>query len=456
MFRIQVAAALVVAFMTIAAAPSSAQRWVTSWSGSAQGPYPSGNESAQPGLQFAFPDGHIHDQTFRLIVRPSTWGRRARLRFSNAFGTEPLTVDEAFVGLQMSGAAVAPGSNRPLTFKSKKAVVIPAGADAWSDPMTLPFVGAAGSPELLGRKLAVSFHVAGDVRHATWHAKAMQTSYVMAAGAGALGELEDESPFPNSTTSWYFLDAIDMQAGPELSAVVCLGDSITDGSNSTLNGDDRWPDVLARRLLAAGTPMAVVNAGIGGNQVVGPAEYAPETPVPGGPSALSRLDRDVLALSGVSHVIWLEGINDFSANGKASFEQVRDGMKQGVARLRAKFKGVKVIGATLTSALGSTVTGHGTPDQDAQRRQLNEWIRHSGGTFDAVADFDRATVDRTTGKLRPEFVPNSTVGGPGDGLHPNRAGYAAMADAVDLGALHAPFVPKPKPKPRPENDESAE
>jgi lysophospholipase L1-like esterase len=211
--------------------------------------------------------------------------------------------------------------------------------------------------------------------------------------------------------------------------------------------------VLARRLLGAGTPMAVVNAGIGGNQVTGPSDYAPDKPFPGGPSALSRLDRDVLALSGVTHVIWLEGINDFSNNGsRATFEQVREAMKEGVKRIRAKFKGVKIIGATLTPVAGTTAAGHGTPDQDAKRRQLNDFIRNSGGTFDGFVDFEKATIDRTTGGLRPEFVPNSTVGGPGDGLHPNRAGYAAMGDAVDLRLLHAPFQPKPKPKPQPETD----
>ena len=439
---------LLVACMTLAATPSFAQRWVTSWAGSAQGPYPSGNAVAQPELKWAFPDKTVHDQTFRLIVRPSAWGKRARLRFSNVFGTEPLVIDGAFAGLQASGAAITTGSNRPVTFKGKKTVTIAPGADVWSDAVTLSFVGNTDAPELQGRKLAVSFHVAGDVKDVTWHAKAMQTSYATVSGAGALGELEDESPFPNSTTSWYFLDAVDMQAEPAMSAVVCLGDSITDGTNSSLNGDDRWPDVLARRLGAASTPMAVVNAGIGGNQVAGPAEYGPDKSFPGGPSALARLDRDVLALSGVTHVIWLEGINDFSANGHASLDAVRDGMKEGVKRIRAKFKGVKVIGATLTPVAGTTAAGHGSPDQDAKRRQLNEWIRSSGGTFDGVIDFEKATVDRSTGGLRPEFVPNSTVGGPGDGLHPNRAGYAAMGDAVDLGLLHAPHV-APKPRPRP-------
>jgi hypothetical protein len=184
------------------------------------------------------------------------------------------------------------------------------------------------APELLGRKLAVSFHVAGESGPMTWHAKALTTSYLTAPGAGAKGDAEDEQEFPFSTASWYFLDALDMMAPADASTIVALGDSIIDGTASTMNGDDRWPDVLARRLHAVhGNKIAVVNAGIGGNQVVGPATYSPQQPFPGGPSAKDRLDRDVLSLSGVAAVIWLEGINDFSKNGNASIEAVEAGMR---------------------------------------------------------------------------------------------------------------------------------
>jgi lysophospholipase L1-like esterase len=202
-----------------------------------------------------------------------------------------------------------------------------------------------------------------------------------------------------------------------------------------MNGDDRWPDVLARRLHAAhGNRVAVVNLGIGGNQVVGPAQYGPDCPVPGGPSALARLDRDVIGLSGVRSVVWLEGINDFSRNGGATLDAVQQGFRDGVARLRAAIPGVRVIGATLPSAFGSTSAAHGHPEQDAQRRGLNDFIRN-GGLFDAVADFAAATTDPVTGVLRPEMVPDTTIGGPGDGLHPNRVGYLAMGLAVDLQAV---------------------
>ena len=256
-----------------------------------------------------------------------------------------------------------------------------------------------------------------------------------APGAGAKGAVEEEAAFPFPTASWFFLDAVDAMAAADAQAIVAFGDSITDGTASTMNGDDRWPDVLARRLRAAyGNRVAVVNAGIGGNQVAGPPEYSPDKPFPGGPSAAARLDRDVIGLSGVTTFIWLEGINDFSKNGNAAVEAVEAGMREGVARLRAKIPGIRVLGATVVTALGSTSAAHGFPEQDEKRKRLNEFIRTSG-VFDAVLDFDRATLDPQTGGLKPEFVPDSTAGGPGDKLHPNRVGYLAIATSIDLKTL---------------------
>jgi len=226
-----------------------------------------------------------------------------------------------------------------------------------------------------------------------------------------------------------------MLAPADARAIVAFGDSITDGTAATMNGDDRWPDVLARRLhMVYGNKIAVLNAGIGGNQVVGPAEYSPRKPYPGGPSAKDRLDRDVLSLSGIAAVVWHEGINDFSKNGNAPVEAVEAGMKDVVGRIRAKFAGIRIIGATLTSALGSTNPNHGSPEQDAKRKALNEFIL-KGGLFDGIADFDAATLDPQTGGMRAEFVPESTSGGPGDKIHPNRVGYLAMGWAIDLNLL---------------------
>ena len=437
-------AVLVACLFVLGVAPLRAQpatpHWVTTWTGSVHGPYPVGNPAAQPDLRFAFPTpaAGAHDQTFRLMLRPSFWGQQARLRFSNVYGTKPLILDGVYAGLQQSGSVLEPSTNTHVSFGGAPQVTIPPGQSVWSDALTLPFVLTEPDPVLVGRRLAVSFHAVGDTGPMTWHAKALTTSYLTPPGAGAKGAADGVLDFPFSTTSWYFLDAVDMVGPGDTRVVVALGDSITDGTASTLNGDDRWPDVLLQRIQAAGEEdIAVVNAGIGGNQVVGPASYTAQTPFPGGPAALDRLDRDVLSLSGVSAVIWLEGINDFSGNGNASAEAVIAGMKTGVTRIRAKFPGVHVVGATVTSALGSTGAGHGSPEQDAKRKSLNDFIRH-GGVFDAVADFDAATLDPATGGMKPEFVPESTTGGPGEKLHPNRAGYQAMAAAIDLKALLGP------------------
>jgi lysophospholipase L1-like esterase len=424
----------VLAVLLVLASPAAmAQQWAAVWTGSAQGPYPFGNPTAQPELKFAFPapEKGANDQTFRLIVKPDAWGQQLRIRLSNAFGTKPVTFDGAFVGLQESGAAVVPGTRKPIQFQGQKSVTVAPGGSIVSDPVALSFV-KTGDPILKGRKLAVSFHVAGESGPMTWHAKALQTSYVSPPGSGAKGQDDSEAAFPFSTASWYFLDAVDMLLPKPAKVIVAFGDSITDGTGTTINGDDRWPDVLSRRLHAGyGDDFVVVNQGIGGNQVVGPTDYALK-PIPGGPSALSRLDRDIATLPGVAGVIWLEGINDFGA-ADATAESVIEGYKTGVAMLRQKIPGVKVYGATLTSALNSTPT-HGRPEVDAKRKALNDFIRN-GKLFDGVIDFDAATFDGATGEVKAMYQPNSSVGGPGDKLHPNRAGYAAMANAIDLAMI---------------------
>jgi len=435
--RRDAAIGLVLPLFTAVSVPARAQSrrsgFVAAWAASVQGPYPIGNPSAQPNLSWAFPNPAqgARDQTFRLIVRPDIWGRQARLRLSNALGTKPVTFDDVYVGLQSSGSALTAGSNRPVTFAGKHSVTIEPGKWLVSDPVALPFVREHADPLLSGRKLAVSFHIVGESGPMTWHAKALTSSYVTPPDAGSHANREDEGAFLFSTASWYFLDAVEMSAPAGTRVVVAFGDSITDGTASTLNGDDRWPDVFSRRLKAVSPGIAVVNAGIGGNRVVGPADYTPANPFAGGPSALSRLERDVISLPGVTHVIWFEGINDFGKSGNLAADAVIVGTKEGVAKLRARLAGVRVFGATLTSALGSSNPDHGSPEEDAQRKLFNTFVR-TGGLFDGVIDFDAVTLDAASGGMKPMFVPESTTGGPGDKLHPNRAGYAAMGNAIDL------------------------
>lgn len=399
-------------------------RWTTTWCASAHGLFPLGTAVSQPDLSFAFPDPTTgaNNQSFRLIVRPTIWGEHFRLRFSNFFGSQAVAFDGVYLGLQASAGVVVKDSNRRVTFTGSRQVSIAPGQRVWSDPVHLDALRGPGSELLQGRKLAVSFQVVGTSGPMTWHSKAVQTSYLSAPGAGSHGGDQSDSAFPYSTASWYFLDAVDTAGSRDAATVVALGDSITDGTASTLNGDDRWPDVLTRRLHAAfGNRIAVANAGVGGNRIVSDSPN-------GGPSAISRLERDVLSLSDVSAVIWLEGINDLRAGTTA--EAVIDGIKAGVAYLRQRRPGIRIVQATITSDKGNATT---TAAVQAARQAVNAFIR-TAKIFDAVVDFDAVTVDPASGELRPEFLPNSTTAGI-DHLHPNRAGYQAMGNAVDIRLL---------------------
>lgn len=401
------------------------QKWIASWAASAHGLYPSGTAVSQPDLEFAFPSADIgaNDQTFRLVVRPDLWGERFRVRFSNFFGTKPVTLDDVFLGLQASAGSVVAGTNRQVSFGRRGSVTIPPGQSLFSDPVELEFVDDLERFLLEGRKLAVSFHVVGTSGPMTWHSKALQTSYITNPGKGSHGRDEGDAAFPNSTTSWYFLDALDVMAPADTFVVAAFGDSITDGTASTLNGDDRWPDVLFRRLRAAfGTRISLVNEGIGGNRVVSDAGA-------GGPSALSRLERDVFNLSGIGAVVWLEGINDLSAGTTA--DAVIAGIREGARRIHGR--GLRLIQATITSALGNNPDPKFDVDRDNRRKTVNAFIR-SAGIFESVADFDRVTVDPSTGQMRAEFLHNSTTNAV-DHLHPNRAGYLKMGGEVDISVL---------------------
>jgi lysophospholipase L1-like esterase len=347
------------------------------------------------------------------------------------FGNQPVTVEGIFVGLQKTGATLVEGTNQPVSFNGGSSLTLQPGQSTWSDPVKLQFVHGNGDDgtDLAGRKLAVSFHTVGSTGPMTWHAKAMTTSYVTNQGAGSVGDTEGDV-FPTSTTSWYFIDKIDMDAPKGTQLVVALGDSITDGTSSTINGDDRWPDVVARRLHATyGDGVVLVNEGIGGNQIVGPANYDPNNPVAGGPSVLQRLARDVIGLSGVTAVIWHEGTNDVSAGTSAG--PIEAGMGTVVQQLRAAIPGVRIVGTTITSEVGAAGNG-GTAA--AERLALNAFIK-SSGLFDDVVDFYAVTTDPQTGALKAQFVPNTSIGGAGDHVHPNRAGYLTMGNSVNIGVL---------------------
>ena len=321
--------------------------------------------------KLAFPSEQEGARAVLSPDRTTTLWDVSGVRLSNAFGTRPVTFDGVFIALQQSSAAVVSGTNRSVTFEGSRRVTLPAGDSTWSDPVALDFVTDPASPLLAGRKLAVSFHVVGESGPMTWHAKALQTSYVTAPDAGARSHEETEASYLFTTTSWYFLDALDVRAPADAFAIVAFGDSITDGTLSTLNGDDRWPDVLARRLRASyGNRVAVVNAGIGGNQVVGPQHYGPDKPFAGGASALARLERDVLSLSGVAAIIWLEGVNDLAATATP-----RGGRASRYARRRCTHacSDSRRVHHRRHADQCCLPCPHGSAEQEAKRAQLNEW-----------------------------------------------------------------------------------
>ncbi|MGW0770495.1 SGNH/GDSL hydrolase family protein [Streptomyces sp. NPDC002676] len=345
------------------------------------------------------------DQGYRLVVHTSVGGSGLRVHLSNAFGDRPLTLDSVYAGLHGRGAALRPGSNRPLTFAGARMIIVPAGAAVWSDP--LPGRIAAGTD------LVVSFHTLAAAGPATGHGLALQTSYTSRGDRTA----EDSGAHWTRTTgSWWYLDAVTVRPpGAAVGAVAALGDSITDGEQSTAGLDRRWPDYLARRLRTSGAALqGVADEGISGNRLL--ADDA-------GPSALHRLARDVLAQPGVRTVLLFEGVNDIKAHNGVTAQQLIAGYED-IAR-RAHAVGKCVVVATVGPFKGWP---EWDPAAEAVRREVNQFLR-SSREFDAVTDFDRVLRSPYDDeRLRPAFDS-------GDHLHPDDRGMRAMADAVDLGRL---------------------
>ncbi|MCM3882686.1 GDSL-type esterase/lipase family protein [Frankia sp. R82] len=422
--------------------------WVASWSTSIAGPFgpvaaPGSSVPAympQPDLSFALP-GHVtdgaRDQTIRMIVKPDVWGTVARVRLSNVFGTVGVTFSAVSVALQEYQANLVDGTSVALTFGGRPEVTIPPGERIFSDPVTLPFVGRITPRWLAGRNLAVSLAVRGASGPISAHHDGLVTGYLSSPGSGDQTGAPDDHAFPHTINSVLFVDAVDVRPADDTLVVCAFGDSLTDGTFSTPGGYDRWSNAMSRRLHAAlGDRVSVVNQGIGGNAVAAAMI---------GPPATARVHRDVLGLSGLDVVVWLEGINDLGI-GRGTPGPVRDGYRQVVDVLHDA--GVQVVGATIPPALtpggtppadsplwsvGPELIAHiGGPQLDRHRRELNEFILTSG-VFDATADLAGAVTDPATGTLRAPFVPSS-AGSAGDYLHPNRAAYQVMgrvaADAV--------------------------
>ena len=384
---------------------AQATNWVGSWATSQQRPEPQNSLAPED----------MHDATLRQVVHLSVGGSQLRVHLTNAFGTAPLRISAAHIARPVNAASdsIDVATDKALTFSGRAEVTIPAGAEYVSDPVAFPAAALSD--------LTISIHLGEAPAVQTGHPGSRATSYVVHGDLVSAANLEGAKKVEH----WYQIAGVDVVAGAQVAAVVTLGDSITDGHGATTNGNDRWPDVLARRL--QGTPVtktvSVLNHGIGGNRLL----------LDGlGPNALARFDRDVVAQTGVRYVIVFEGVNDLgtltrdapasAAEHKALVDRIESAYEQMIVRGHAH--GIRMIGATITPYGGSDYY-HPGAESEADRQAINEWIRDPKH-FDAVVDFDKVTRD----PARPDHL--NAAFDSGDHLHPSAGGYKAMGEAIPL------------------------
>lgn len=385
------------------------ERWIPTWGASPQplpAPFPGAPGAPPPPPRT---DRSFKNQTLRMVVRTSIPGRRVRVQLSNAYGVSPLRIGAAHIALHGKESEIVAGSDRALTFSGKPETVIPPGALVVSDPVDLnvPRLG----------DLAISVFVPDETGLPTLHNAALHTTYISPGDVTGQPALADAA----TTRVWYWIESVDVLAPADAALIVAFGDSITDGTTSTPDTNSSYPAFLAQRIAKSmpAANIAVVNQGIAGNRLRHDAV---------GANALARFDRDVLSQSGVKWMILLEGINDIGRatgtnappDSTISTEEVIAADRQIIER--AHMHGIKVMGATLTPYEGAAYYSEAG---ETMREAVNAWIR-TGGAFDGVVDFEAAVRDPAHPKqIRPEF--NIM-----DHLHPNDAGYKAMAEAIDL------------------------
>ena len=414
---VRTAAIILVAFFP--AAVLAQTHWVSTWGtalveraqvvATPEDRAPAANNA--PRRPFGGPPLAIDDQTLRQIIHTSIGGDSARIVLSNIYGTAPLNVGAASMALTDEGtedkADIRAQSSKAITFNGKTTATVALGAVLLSDPIDFKV------PALTN--VAIDLYFPDSAAEAgsplTVHQFASQNNYVSDKGNHAG---KGQFPAKSSNGGWHYLARLEVTAPAKAGTIVAFGDSITDGTRSTTDTNQRWPDFLARRLQAANIPLGVVNAGIAGNQVLGDGA---------GRSALARFDKDALMQTGVTHIVVLESINDIGlarANPTPSAEDLIAGHQQLIARAHAR--GLLIYGATLTPFDGAS---YFSPEGEAKRQAVNEWIR-SSGAYDGIVDFDAAVRDpKNPSKLLPQY-------NPGDNLHMNDAGYEAMANAIDL------------------------
>ena len=368
-------------------------RWVGTWASSVQ--------EVEAGLM---PDNYqdLNDTTIRQVVRVSIGGSQARIRLSNAFGGNgDLRIDSISMALSTGGNGIDEASAKTITFHGEPAVVIPGGTMMVSDPVDFDV-----KP---GTDLVVSLHVQNATRRVSGHRSARGPATFFLSGNHAA-----EKELPDSTVNncWYYLGGVDVLVPEKGAAILCLGDSITDGKGSTEGENRRWPDMLARRLLAdeAYAHIGVLNQGIGGNNLWRGGLGQP---------VMQRMERDVLGQPSIKWLIVLEGINDLGGSRAQADDLIR--VYEQII-IRAHDRGLKVYGSTV---LPCGESFYFRPGVEEQRQKVNEWIR-TCGLFDAVIDWDAVVRD-------PENPANLLpAADSGDHLHLSDAGYQMMVDALDL------------------------
>ena len=380
-------------------AQQSAPRWITAWATSQQG---LGQDA-------------VTDATVRLIARVTAGGESVRVRLDNTYGTDPLQIGSAYLGQRQRGPAVLSGSSRQVRFGGATSVTIAVGGSVTSDPIQMTV--------LPRQDLAVSLHVPGANVRASQHRGALVTSYVSANGSGDLTADETRTGFTDTITSMWWLKSIDVLTSSVGGAIVAFGDSITDGSCSTVDAHDRWEDWLAVRLDAMDDPAArraVVNEGIGGNTVIREGLQ----PAPNSTPGVERFERDVLSHAGVTDVILFMGTNDIRR--EASARQVIAGTQSIIEQAHAR--GLRIHGVTIIPRHNRAPTENNsgwTPAKTRVRNQANDWIR-GDAPFDGVLDFDAVVRDPSNHDL---ILPAFNC----DDIHPTSRGYYEMGWSVPLG-----------------------